>query len=60
MTEEKRELTFAELMAHAERQRVALYAIANYDSFQGSFIAPRETPTESAMRRIAKEALNQT
>lgn len=35
----------------------ALEAIRDFDAFQGGPIAPRETPTSTAMRDIARSAL---
>lgn len=44
-------------VATGEMYRDALVAIRDYDSFQGGSIAPRPTPTEDALKRIAREAL---
>jgi len=35
----------------------ALVAIRDFDAFQGMPVAPRENPTTSGMRRLAREAL---
>jgi hypothetical protein len=47
----------ADVEAERDRLREALRQIRDFDPFQGSPIAPRATPTEDAMRRIAAEAL---
>ncbi len=45
-------------LRQVNRLRTAVERIRDYDSFQGGPIAPRATPTECALRSIAKEALS--
>lgn len=44
-------------MAEIRRLRIALERIRDYDSYQGGPIAPQPTPVESALRKIASDAI---
>jgi hypothetical protein len=49
---------FERLRADRDRFGEALEMIRDFDAYQGMPIAPVENPTTKAMRRIAKEALD--